>query len=466
MTPVGQNFGGSAPGGNSGDVFKPEYLEQPQSVDPNLEREARKNEVVDKCKSNRQGLNKETGDQLQRDVLTSYDDRRTVLDMNISVESKYENLYAGFISESLVATLNRNRSFSNSLMFKAAEELPKNVELKNLYKEAYTLVKENKDPNLKQKLDVIAAKIEIVLKSYSLVFDRNVFNKSLGFQSMGKTSSVLYFGLSSEQKNAYEAASLEGKMAILDEAAKASNNPELQKEWEEQKAALIEIEKAQEDEQKPKEEKKKTEVVQVKPTVDKKVDPKTVKAYEQANSAVSSAGYTVDSNGTMSLSPEISVHVEVDESGKYSFVDQYSSDGKIGPFDLKDLPAKAYERYIDNYVSRRVKTRLVSPNEVSEIKDGLLEGVGVGLIGDGSKKNYKVTGEDRIVLDRLAESLLLKDSKHESLRDKIQVLYDKFGAVRRKDDDKGLSREENAAMFARRKLLDTSKKYLVSELLG
>jgi hypothetical protein len=463
----GQNNGGNGPGGNSGEVFDAgKYEESRQSIDPALVYKEAKERVCDKYK----GATREMSDQIAgtlmgRPILASFNDELIGSNMKASLESKHEDLYAAFIHDAVELTLNRNKDFSDSLMQKAADELPRNAELRGLYEQAYLM---RKDPSKTQELVTINDRIEAIFQSYSLVFAQRIIKKSLGLQADAIIKDKLYRALSDEQRSTYDAGSPDEQLAIMDQSAKDSNDPELQKEWEEEKAALEEIKKEEKEEQKPKEEpKKQTASVQSKPTAGKKVDAKTVKAYEQANTAVLGTGYTVDRDGVMKLSPEINVQIKTEGEGQYSIIDsRYSSDGKIGPFDLKDLPAKAYERYIDNYVSRRVGPRLSAPAEIAGIRDGLIEGIGVALIGDGSKKGYKITGEDKTVLDNLVESLLVKDPKHELFRDKVEALYDKFGAMRRKDDDKGAGLDENAAMLARRKLLETGEKYAVTELLG
>ena len=279
-------------------------------------------------------------------------------------------------------------------------------------------------------------------------------------------------------KEMTKATTIEEQKAVLKSAVEKLDDPELKalfEEWEilemaaQQKAAEEVQRKAVEEEgkkkaqEKPKEKPKATTVTGS-PSVEYNGGGLSTYACEQARAAIKDSTYTLDDNGTLNLPRGLSVQVVEAGNGQYKLIDRKYASKEVGPFDLKDLAMKAYERFIDAYITLHIRPGLDSPDAISKVKDNALVTVGKALLGRGDTNGYKVMGDDLLVLDGLIDSLLIKE-KGTTLVSRVNSLFEK---LRYGMDGKTLAITGEAAAI-RRKLLTGKaggKKYSVSELLG
>lgn len=288
-------------------------------------------------------------------------------------------------------------------------------------------------------------------------------------------------------KKLEEALTPEDKEIVLMAAIEELNNPQLKSLFDEWKLLGIAAKqkvveearlKAEEEAKKKAEEEAKKKAQEKKPKGETVTGVSSVTtdsnynsyAYDQARGAMFSSGasYELSADGTLSLGRDISVQVEVDKAGRYYLVDEkYADGGKVGPFGVEDFAIKAYERFIDGYISRDIRGRLKNPDEISGISDNQLVTVGKALLGRGDQNGYKVKGDDLKVLDGLVESLLVEDEKYPTLNKKMFALYKK---VYKSMDSKTLAISGEAAAIRKKLLGGETKsgggKQSVSELLG
>lgn len=449
----------------SGENFSSDFSEgAPVSVDSGATEYVESREAI--CEERdlqRQFLSGDVSDPLmeeERPILMSYDDSYRVNDLGESFDKKTRSLYRGYISEIIADTLRqRGPGFSSKLMYKAKDELPKNVKLRTLHEEAVGLFKE-KGAGSDKRLNAIAIEVQKILKGYSLVFVRTTFDKYLVFQAKSKTNEEVAKLMTLEEREVYQRSSESEKRNIMVMVARRSGNTALLKKLEYENKVLEDIKKKEQvQEQKQQTAKKEKTVV---PDGSKATETSANKAaaYEQANYAISNSGssYSLSRDGTLTFSRDFSVKVDVDDQGQYYLVDdKFANKGKVGPFNLREFPVKAYERYIDAYVSKKIRGRLKDPDQISGVKDEYLVTVGKALLGGGKKNGYKIEGEDKLVLDGLVESLLVQDKTYENLSKRMYALY------------KHVRADHNMAVAIRRKLLgaaDGRKRYSVSELMG
>lgn len=124
----------------------------------------------------------------------------------------------------------------------------------------------------------------------------------------------------------------------------------------------------------------------------------------------------------------------------YYVVDSYSDDGVVKVDAETNLMNALDQRYIDAYLSSKIGVIPGNEDSPFEIPDEDLVGLCEKLIGKGDRRDYKISNEDKVVLDALVTVLMIKDEKYPGFYDKIGVL------------NEFLEAEENAG-FARKKLL-------------
>ncbi|MFA6918208.1 MAG: hypothetical protein WC285_05280, partial [Candidatus Gracilibacteria bacterium] len=366
----------------------------------------------------------------------------------------------------------QSKNASNEQFYSAIKALQNDPQLKNLYLEAYRL-NSRKDSSSRKEFQKVVGKIEMLFKSYSLSFNVNTLLKSFRYQDASQISVRARIDadkkgkLAEFDKQMKGAKNADSAIAVLDNYVKTSDDADLRKQWQENKKALEDTKKKEENELSQTRTNESSENLATSDQVSASVSEKRATAYSAAGAVITSSGseYELTNDGTLKFPRGFSVKVEVDDKGQYYFVDnKYSNRGKVGPYGLQEFVIGAYERFIDAYISKKIRGRLTAPDQISEIDDKQLVTVGKALLGR-EKNGYKVKGEDLMVLDGLIESLLVKDAEYPTLNKKVFALFRRV----RKNMNEGTLAISGEASTIRKKLLEgsaTGKKYSVSELLG
>ncbi|MDD3862069.1 MAG: hypothetical protein PHP74_04265 [Candidatus Gracilibacteria bacterium] len=475
MAGEGSFGGGGNPFGSGNESFSPDndFLNRPMSIPSNL------NEGRDNIKEFSAEQRMIESDIVASKLMVSFDRVKRAYGVEgYSEEMSYED----YVHSIVIDTLDQNGKFSKDQVYK----LYSNPRLREIYSRVIEL-KNKKNENSKKEINELMIEVKGIVEGYSMVFKRTSFLNVLSIKGISELiRNVRNHAVRQNRGVEFDAEigkAQNDKERLLVLKKFAGDDPELIKELQGQEEDLLEVDvekKKEEDEaaaiKKTQEEaaKKKAEEEAQKTmdSVSKATDKNTsnnVYAYDQARSAMINSGvsYTLSSDGTLALGKDLNVKVGVDKDGKYFLIDEeYAEGGKVGPFNLEEFAVKAYERFIDGYISRNIRGRLKNPDEISGIPDKYLVTVGKSLLGRGDKNGYKVEGEDLKVLDKLVESLLTEDKKYPNLANKIYALYDK---MRGSMDSKTLSLTEEANNIRKRLLKGESssgKKYSVSELLG
>lgn len=476
MAGEGSFGGGGNPFGSGNEYFSPDndFLNRPMSIPPNL-KEGREN--IKELSVEKRMIE---SDKVASRLMVSFDRVKRAY----GVEGYSEEMaYEDYVHSIVIDTLDQNGKFSNDKVY----ELYSNPRLREIYSRCLQL-KNKKDENSKKEINELMVEVKSIVESYSMVFKRKSFLNVLlvkGFSELirnVRTHAVRQNRGVEFDAEMGKAQNDEERLLVLKKFA--GDDPELLKELQEQEESLLEVDvekkkeeeeaialkKAQEEAAKKKAEeeaKKKAQktTASTSKSADNANDSNNSYAYDQARSAMisSRASYTLSSDGTLTLGKDLSVKVGVDKDGKYFLIDgKYAEDGKVGPFKLEEFAVKAYERFIDGYISKNIRGRLKNPDEISGISDEYLVTVGKSLLGRGDENGYKVEGEDLKVLDELIESLLTEDKKYPTLSKKMHVLYKKLY--------KSIDSKPLEVKTIREKLLkgesSSGKKYSVSELLG
>ncbi|MFA7685664.1 MAG: hypothetical protein WCX95_02605 [Candidatus Gracilibacteria bacterium] len=492
----GNGLGGSYSGGTaSGENYSPDFgFDRPMSVMPPTPQEQKRlQDQHEREKRQLQGPLEKEREELaeavsQNLILTSQDVSPLVFGggsefFSESPEGNWEYLYERYISAVIEDTLSQNRNFATKLMMTASVELPKHFQLKEMYKRVFDL-RGKKDESSKEERRLAIGEIKAILERYSIVFNESSLNKFVRYQALTLISSRVREGVDPEKaiqlkREIAAARTEEEKIAILQKFS--SGNPELKAQLEEEVKLLEEDQrqKAEEEKERLAEEAKKKaqgnleekakgtsgagQVGAEFASVEGGLSPY---AYEQARSAIAASGstYKLSSDGTLRLDRRFSVKLIEKGNGQYSLIDSKYADKEGKSFPLNELAMKAYERFIDAYISLRIRPKLEGSDGISKVQDNQLVTVGKALLGRGDTNGYRVVGDDLKVLDALVDSLLIRE-KGTTLITRVNSLFEK---LRYGMDNKTLAITGEAAAI-RTKLLEgkaSGTKYSVSELLG
>lgn len=388
-------------------------------------------------------------------------------DNSEKIDVKWEYLYKRFICDILVA----NKTVPAEKMSRVADELLDSVELKNLYGVLYEL-KDKKDADSIRKTAFAVKKIREIFESYSLVFNEGILIGSLKRQKKAKLIEALREkaiekNLVEKFDDAVESAeTVEENSGALEKFVEESQDSELRQMWDTNRNDLVESTWTSTVSEESTKEEKSVNVDSQAATDGSNVDK--TQAYKLVNDEIVSSGssYKLEKDGTLQLPGGFSVHVDVDREGQYYLVDaQFAKGGKVGPFKLEEFQEKAWERFIDAYISQNIQDKLTDPDKISEVDDDKLVIVGKALLV-GQNPGQALEGENLDVLDQLIESLATTtvDQNYTTLIDKVDALYH----VLFSNMDRQNLRISTVAASIRKKLLQakgTGYRYSVSELL-
>ncbi|MFA6991717.1 MAG: hypothetical protein WC269_00330 [Candidatus Gracilibacteria bacterium] len=152
-----------------------------------------------------------------------------------------------------------------------------------------------------------------------------------------------------------------------------------------------------------------------------------------AYDVMENAGFNVQVNGN---EMKVSVNddndnfhctVNLDENsgtGNYVYYvdDEYSNNGKKGPYEAKDFMKVIDQRHIDAYLSYELKKLVKDPDNADDVKDGELVMVGEKLIGRGEDRDFRFDVTDMNALKGLAILLATKDTKEPRLERRVPKL--------------------------------------------